>query len=64
MKNTSYISLWDANIAVSQEKDGVWLCIMRTGASVYLTLEPAQAAQLADALRVAIVNTEPAQVSA
>ncbi|MFO0467620.1 MAG: hypothetical protein ACK5ZS_01535 [bacterium] len=65
MKNTSYISSWDANIAVSPETDGVWLCIMRSGASVYVTLEPAEAVMLADALRAAaIVNTtEPAQVA-
>lgn len=60
-RGTSHISVWDGNIAVSRDPKGVWLCILRSGASVYLTLEPAQAAQLADALRAAIVNTEPAQ---
>ncbi len=64
MKNTSYISLWDGTIAISPEKDGVWICILRTGASINITLEPAQALQIADALRAAaIVNTEPAQVA-
>jgi hypothetical protein len=71
VENASYISAWDATIVVKPEKDGptlrprIWLCIMRSGASVYVTLEPVQAAQLADALRAAaIVNTaEPAQVA-